>query len=84
MNGKSYSLAQNNSGHCLHGGLKGFDKQLFKVSKVSTGDDSIVLEFSYFSPDGEEGFPGDLEVKYRQFLRKSLLIDYDRALCVTM
>jgi aldose 1-epimerase len=62
LDGVSYSLAKNNGGNHLHGGLKGFDKVLWKTN-VKENHDSISLEFSYLSKDGEEGFPGNLMMK---------------------
>ncbi len=55
INGDEFHLNANNGANCLHGGLKGFDK---KVWSSSAGPDSIA--FNYLSPDGEEGFPGNL------------------------
>lgn len=50
-----YLLPRNNGEHCLHGGRQGFDKRLFASDQW---EDSVI--FSYFSPDLEEGFPGNL------------------------
>lgn len=58
VDGKSYSLAKNNNGQSLHGGLKGFDKVLWNGTQ--NGDNSV--KFSYESKDGEEGYPGNLKV----------------------
>jgi aldose 1-epimerase len=60
LDGKTYQLALNNNGvAALHGGLKGFDKQVWKVSDVKRGPVASVT-FTYVSPDGEEGYPGTL------------------------
>src|SRR6478609_569133 len=59
LNGKQYTLAQNNGENSLHGGVKGFDKIVWKVVKVTDS----TLELHYLSKDGEEGFPGNLTVK---------------------
>jgi aldose 1-epimerase len=59
IDGKSYSISANENGNTLHGGLKGFDKVIWTVDLVN--DSSLVL--SYISRDGEEGFPGNLNVK---------------------
>lgn len=63
LDGKEYILAKNNMPGgipChLHGGIKGFDKVLW--SGKTLADDAV--EFSYFSKDGEEGYPGNLSVK---------------------
>lgn len=58
LNGNTYILAQNNGVHALHGGLKGFDKQVWDVIAVS----DTCTQFKYVSQDGEEGYPGTLEV----------------------
>jgi len=55
----TYTLATNNGKNHLHGGLKGFDKQVWDASMV----DSIpALTLNYVSKDGEEGYPGNLKV----------------------
>jgi aldose 1-epimerase len=54
-----YHLLPNNNGHSLHGGAKGFDRVMWDVEILS--DNS--LKMSYFSPDGEEGFPGNLKTE---------------------
>ncbi len=58
LNGKEYTLYKNDGENNLHGGLCGFDKKVWDVEEV--GESSIKL--SVFSPDGEEGFPGNLNV----------------------
>jgi aldose 1-epimerase len=62
LNGVEYQLPKNNGANHLHGGFKGFDKRVWSA-KVE--DD--VLHLSYFSKDGEEGYPGNVEafVDYR-------------------
>jgi aldose 1-epimerase len=60
LNGQEYQLATNNNGNSLHGGLKGFDKVIWTVEK-GAGDSSAIL--TYRSKDGEEGYPGNLDVK---------------------
>ena len=62
LDGKSYELARNENGvHHLHGGKKGFDKAFWKAEPLAgTGQASV--KFTYRSVDGEEGFPGNLDV----------------------
>ena len=55
LNGEEYSLFANDSGNCSHGGNIGFDKRRWKAA---VEEQTVV--FSRFSPDGEEGFPGNL------------------------
>ncbi len=62
LDGKTYRLAANNGPHALHGGLKGFDQQLWEVDDIDDGTQPAVT-LSYVSADGEEGFPGRLDVR---------------------
>ncbi len=57
LDGKEYTLAPNNNGNTLHGGLKGFDKVVWAATPA--GDSS--LQLVYNSKDGEEGYPGNLQ-----------------------
>lgn len=61
IDGKTYTLAKNNGPNALHGGLKGFDKRLWTVEKVTSGDTASVT-LRYIAADGEEGYPGQLTV----------------------
>ncbi len=61
LDGKDYRLAANNGPNTLHGGLKGFDKVVWKAEDVS-GPAGAAVRFAYTSKDGEEGFPGNLAV----------------------
>lgn len=63
LDGKEYTLAVNNGPNHLHGGLKGFDKQLWKSHPLRGVQNEVGVEFTYTSPDGEEGYPGTLDVK---------------------
>lgn len=58
LDGKEYSLAINNGQNHLHGGKKGFDKQVWTVSDTASGKPELTL--TYLSKDGEEGYPGNL------------------------
>ncbi|MEI7481153.1 MAG: aldose epimerase family protein [Elusimicrobiota bacterium] len=58
LDGKTYHLARNDGTNSLHGGLKGFDKRVWKA-RVMPGQASV--SFSLRSPDGEEGYPGNLD-----------------------
>jgi aldose 1-epimerase len=55
----TYTLATNNKKNHLHGGLKGFDKQVWDATTV---DSVPALTLNYISKDGEEGYPGNLKV----------------------
>jgi len=78
LDGKEYTLAKNNGPNHLHGGLKGFDKKLWKSKARPAGAHSVAVEMSCFSPDGEEGYPGNLTltVVYTLTDRNELRIDY--------
>ena len=56
LDGKKYQVDINDNGHHLHGGFNGFDKKLWEVIESN----SQFLSFSYTSPDGECGYPGEL------------------------
>ena len=77
LDGVTYKLARNNGTNALHGGLRGFDKVLWRARQVSTRD-GPGLELTYMSKDGEEGFPGNLNVTvtYSLSADNALMIDY--------
>jgi aldose 1-epimerase len=80
LDGKEFKLAANNGPNTLHGGLKGFDKVVWKAADVS-GPSGPAVRMSYLSPDGEEGFPGNLSVSvtYTVSADQELRIDYSAA-----
>ena len=61
LDGKEYSLHLNNNGNHLHGGKQGFHTKIWDVFVLDEQEPSLVL--SYISPDGEENYPGNLNVK---------------------
>jgi aldose 1-epimerase len=70
IDGKEFKLAVNNGVNHLHGGLKGFDKVVWTASP-SVQADGAHLELSYLSRDGEEGYPGNLNVKVEYVLTEN-------------
>jgi aldose 1-epimerase len=76
LDGRTYKLATNNGPNHLHGGLKGFDKVVW-TAVPHEGDDPSVT-FTYRSPDGEEGYPGNLSVTvvYTLNRQNELRLDY--------
>ena len=62
LNGVSYKLATNDGPNSLHGGVVGFDKVVWKVTDASVKEQGAQLALSYTSRDGEEGYPGTLQV----------------------
>lgn len=77
LNGKKYDLYRNDGSNHLHGGLKGFDKAVWETEVVER-DGSESLQLTYRSMDGEEGYPGNLDVTvvYTLTYDNALKIDY--------
>jgi aldose 1-epimerase len=75
LDGQTYTLAQNNAVNNLHGGPIGFDKVLWTVKPIKAGS---ALELTYLSKDGDQGFPGNLQVTaiYTLTEDNSLRIDF--------
>ncbi|XP_021837885.2 uncharacterized protein [Spinacia oleracea] len=61
--GVIYKLIPNDGKNSIHGGPKGFSRVIWDVDQYYPNDPSPYVRFSYFSPDGEQGFPGNLKVK---------------------
>lgn len=74
LGNKEYTLAVNNGPNHLHGGITGFDKIVWDVIKSSSNS----VQLGHFSPDGDEGYPGNLkvEVLYTLTNDNELRIDY--------
>lgn len=66
-NGKTYTLSKNDGENTLHGGPLGYHQVLWKVEEYSEGDTPSIL-FSHESPDGDEGYPGNLKLTVRYTL----------------
>jgi aldose 1-epimerase len=83
LEGRSYTLAVNNGPNALHGGLRGFDKVVWRVDRAQTGGPGkpAILSMSYVSPDGDQGYPGQLTTRVTFSLddRNALKIAYDAA-----
>jgi aldose 1-epimerase len=77
LDGATYTLATNNGPNHLHGGINGFDRKVWTATSSSTSG-AVHLTLSYLSPDGEEGYPGELSttVTYTITSENSLEIDY--------
>ena len=72
LDGVEYQLPQNNGKNHLHGGFHGFDKRVWNIA-----EDENALHLSYFSKDGEEGYPGNVEAFVDYVLADDeLRIDY--------
>ena len=66
-----YILPRNNYGHCLHGGPKGFQYQVYDARQIGPQE----LELTYLAKDGEEGFPGNITCKVLMTLTDDNAID---------
>ena len=63
LNDKNYKLFPNTPPNHLHGGKTGFNKKIWKIDKIEENKDSTKCVLSYFSPDMEENYPGNLDCK---------------------
>lgn len=74
-----YQLKANRNGSIIHGGAKGFNRQLFRVENAYTTNDTAAVRLSYTSPDGEEGFPGTLRfcLTYKLTDRNEVILEYE-------
>ncbi|GGR14168.1 aldose 1-epimerase [Streptomyces cinereoruber] len=61
LDGRPYRLTTQDDGHCLHGGAEGFDARIWEAEAVHTPERTGVL-LHLHSPDGDQGFPGNLDV----------------------
>ncbi|OGO37557.1 MAG: galactose mutarotase [Chloroflexi bacterium RBG_16_57_11] len=89
LDGVTYCLDINNPPNSLHGGFVGFDKKVWEVTEAEAGADGVVLELHFLSlagegfepgdcADGEEGYPGNLDVTVTYTLNdmNQLVMDY--------
>jgi aldose 1-epimerase len=77
LDGKKYQLARNDSDNHLHGGLRGFDKVVYQAEIIQR-ESNPSLKLTYLSKDGEEGYPGNLNVSVYYTLAETneLSIEY--------
>lgn len=77
LDGVTYSLAQNNGENHIHGGLQNFSNAVWDVLENESNDQKLTLH--YLSKDGEEGYPGNLDVTVVFSLtdKNELIIDYE-------
>jgi aldose 1-epimerase len=77
LEGHEYRLAVNNGPNALHGGKAGFDKKVWQAEEAKASD-GVAVALSYRSPDGEEGYPGNLDVRVTYTLTNAdeLRVDY--------
>ena len=77
IDGTEYTLATNNNENHLHGGVIGFDKVIWDAETIG-GEDWVGVQMKYLAKDGEEGYPGNLQVvvDYKLLDDNELVIDY--------
>jgi len=77
LDGQVYQVSTNENGNMLHGGTTGFNRHVWDAKDVSTPE-AAALELHYLSPDGEMGFPGNLDVtvRYTVEAKNGLKIEY--------
>lgn len=69
LDGETHTLARNDGPNCLHGGTEGFGHRLWQaVPAEPLAGEAAALVFTYTSPHGEQGFPGELSVRVRYAL----------------
>ncbi|MDR0989031.1 MAG: galactose mutarotase [Prevotellaceae bacterium] len=71
LDGQTVQLPQNNYGHCLHGGPEGWQYQVYEANQP----DSVTLELTRFSPEGDMNFPGNVTARVRFHLTDDNAID---------
>jgi aldose 1-epimerase len=78
IDGDEYQLDLNNGPNHLHGGFKGFDKQVWEVTQQINEPDAVGIVLHYLSPDGDQKYPGALDtyVTYRLTDKNAIRIDY--------
>ncbi len=78
LNGTEYTLDVNNGKHNLHGGFDGYNRMVWKAKEVATKD-GIGICFTRISPDGEQGFPGNLKMKVTYILtnKNQIIMHYE-------
>jgi aldose 1-epimerase len=78
IDGEEYQLSINDAKNHLHGGFKGFDKVVWQASEVREAD-RVGVRLEYRSPDGEEGYPGNLDTVVYYYLTgaNELIVEYE-------
>ncbi len=73
LDGKTYTLYQNDGNNHLHGGKVGYDSRIWNVRCEDGEEPALIL--SYLSPDGEEGYPGNLSIQVTYRLRADMALE---------
>jgi len=80
LDDETYTLAKNEQNNHIHGGVKGFNRMIWDA-EVFEKDDTAGVQFKYLSPDGEEGYPGNVDMKVTYILNNAneCIITYEAA-----
>ena len=70
LDGRTYQLSINDGSNHLHGGTEGFSHKVWNIHETIEREDECGIVFSYFSPDGEDGYPGNLSVTVKYLLSR--------------
>ncbi|MBN1403906.1 MAG: galactose mutarotase [Opitutales bacterium] len=78
LDGTEYKITDNENGNCLHGGTPGYHKMVWKAESINAVD-AVGVKMTRLSPDGENGFPGNLNVSISFILdsQSELVIHYE-------
>lgn len=78
LEGRTWELARNDGPNSLHGGRRGFDQADWSIAPLADGGAGAGVRLGHRSPDGDEGYPGNLavEVTYRLTDRNTLILEY--------
>ena len=78
LNGKTYELDKNDGNNSLHGGFDGYHKRLWDADTYEDGLGQTI-SFTYTSPDGDQGYPGTLDMTVRYIITddNSVIIEYE-------
>ena len=71
LDGHRYQLSNNEGNNHLHGGYQGFGKVIWKLTDIDERPGEVELVLEHLSPDGQEGYPGDLKLESRYLFRPS-------------
>jgi len=77
---EKFQITQNHGKHHIHGGIKGFGKVIWNVDSIDEKEDVVVVNLSYLSNDGEEGYPGNLQVGVSYIIKKDEITIQYRAI----
>ncbi len=80
LDGVTYTLAKNNGENSLHGGINGFHNVVWDVKEINDSDEPSIV-FTHLSPDGDEGYPGNLQMEIKYTLTNSNEVMFEYKAC---